>query len=51
MELVRSSPGLVVAGEGRHTAALCRRAAMAGDEVAHVRLRLHYLCQSMRFSE
>ena len=44
MELVHSSPGLAMAGDGWRTAAQRRRGAMAGDEVAPVRLHLHYLC-------
>ena len=40
--------GLAVVGDARRTAAQCRRAAMADDEVAHVRPRLHYLGQSVR---
>ena len=49
MELVRSSPGLVVAYNGQRTTAQCRYAAMAGDEVAPERPRLHHLGQSMQF--
>ena len=50
-EPVRFLSGLVVANNGLRTSVQRRRAAMAGDEHAPVRLRFHHRYQSTRVIE
>ena len=43
MVLLRASPGISMAGDGRHRVEQHRRAAMAGDEHAPPHLHGHHL--------